>query len=41
MSRVSKAACKRDEQGYPEVPAVELEIRKVIDPWNPRQGRTT
>jgi hypothetical protein len=26
---------------YPEVPAGELESGKVIDPWNPEQGRTT
>ena len=27
--------------GYPEVPAGELESGKVIDPWNPKQGRAT
>ena len=27
--------------GYPEVPAGKLESGKVIDPWKPKQGRTT
>jgi hypothetical protein len=27
--------------GYPEVPAGEQESGKVINHWNPKQGRTT
>jgi hypothetical protein len=33
--------CIPQAEVCPEVPAGELESGKVIDPWNPKQGRAT